>query len=173
MSKALEANDQSWEKRLPSILSSYETKVDAKIQASEKRTLEKFGVLEKHFEDLRASVSSSSCQVSSSSAVRGERSQQAPAGPSSTKSNTQFVPSKVYVQGFYDWKTRIGALSEPEAVEIAAKLLAAVPADLGKKFELAKEHEQFYRLEFSTSAGKDQCWKFREQLVPAISKDVM
>jgi len=49
LSKALEANDQSWEKRLPSILSSYETKVDAKIQASEKRTLEKFGVLENHY----------------------------------------------------------------------------------------------------------------------------
>jgi len=41
-------------------------------------------------------------------------------------------------------------MSAPEAGELAAKLLASVTADLGRKFVLAKEHEQFYRLELST-----------------------
>ena len=76
VSKAIERNDASWGKRLPSILSSFETKLDAKIEASEKRTLEKFGKLEKDVEDLKATVNArigqrSSLSASSSSSAPG------------------------------------------------------------------------------------------------------
>ena len=82
-----------------------------------------------------------------------------------------FVPSNVYVQGSYDWKTRTGALSQSEVDKLAGKLLAGVPEDLGQKFKLQQQHEQSFRLQFTTSAGREQCWKFREHLVGSILKN--
>jgi len=168
LSKALERNDASWEKRLPVIISTYEAKVDAKIHASEQRTLEKFGVLERNFEELKATVKTTVDQLSLSSTSGPRRVSASSAPPPTTSSN--FVPSKVFVQGFYDWKTRTGALCEQEIDMLAERLLAGVPDDIRQKFTLSKEHEHSFRLQFSTTEGKSLRWKFREHLVGAILK---
>ena len=169
VSKAIEKNDESWEQRLPVIMSSYEAKVDAKIEASEQRTLEKIGNLEKNFEELKETVKTSIGHISSPSASRAAAPYKS--SPLTSANSLQFVPSKVYVQGFYDWKTRTGALSEQEVDALADKLLAGVPAEIRQKFTLTKEHAQSFRLQFCTSDGRDLCWKFREHLAGAILKD--
>lgn len=71
-------------------------------------------------------------------------------------SRVSFVPSKVYVQGFYDWRTRTGAFSETEVDKLAEKLWAGVPDEFQRKFSFDKVHEKSFRLQFSTAAGKEQ-----------------
>jgi len=91
--------------------------------------------------------------------------------PGSSAVPGDFIPSEVYVRGFYDRKSRTGALSKDEVDELGGKLLAGLPKELQQQFKLINEYEESFRLKFSTTAGREQCWKFREQLTNAIAKD--
>ena len=81
----------------------------------------------------------------------------------------QFCPAEVYVQGFYDFDTDQGALSEEQVNTISGKLMTDVLAALKDQFQVECRFTPARRITFVTRSGGD-CRKLRQQLVNAITK---
>ena len=80
-----------------------------------------------------------------------------------------FRPTKVFVQGFFDYKTEQGALRDSERDHWGQMLLSAAPSHLADKFKLEKKYKLTRRLVFTTSGtGGEVCWELREHLMNAI-----
>ena len=78
------------------------------------------------------------------------------------------MPTKVFVQGFYNFKEKKGALRNAERDEWATKLMSHVPTDLKGKFEVEKRYNLTQRLTFVSKEGGELCCELREKLVDAI-----
>ena len=94
----------------------------------------------------------------------------APPRARSVGAKGSFKASKVYVQGFYDFKSERGALREAERDQWAQTLMAHMPAHLATEFKVEEKYKLTRRLVFHTKGvGGELCWELREKLMDAIT----
>ena len=88
----------------------------------------------------------------------------------SVGARSAFRPTKVFVQGFYDFDTDKGALRDTERDQWGQTLLSHLPAHLAEQFQLEKKYAITRRLVFTTKGqGGEVCWEVREKFMDAIS----
>ena len=84
----------------------------------------------------------------------------------------RFVPSKVFVQGFYNFKDGKGALRNAEREALSERLMAFVPEHLQAEFKLETRYNLTRRLVYvSRTNGGESCWALREALSSGIDTE--
>ena len=125
--------------------------------------------MSKEIGKLRADVLNNAPPHASAAAARVVPS---PTRTRSVGSRPSFTPKEVYVQGFFDWSTGVGAIDEGQVEELVAKLLSSTPQDLKDKFRVDDKYKSSCRrVTFVSESGGEACWKLREKILEAIERD--
>ena len=164
------ANNAAWDLRVSKLMESMKetqadhmAQVDVKLNTWKQELEQSVKSVQDDLNDFKK-VSAADAQ-----AIRGMRSVAPPIASPARRSGSvgarnSFVPSKVFVQGFYDFSKGQGALKADERDALAKSLLDRIPQDVKEQFTLETRYSLTRRLVFVTKNGGEICWILREKL---------
>ena len=167
--------EASMEKKIQDVTCAFKEEIKSANEATKKEIMDMMDAkIEGKFQNLATDVEKLKASINAAHDIHAPENKRARSVgapmPRSGATRSSFRPTKVFVQGFYDFKSDKGALREHERDQWAQTLKSHLPSHLADQFQIEKKYKLTRRLVFSTKGeGGESCWEVREKFADAIA----